>query len=347
VSKPSASLAQNTNTRKPQQKSHTRQPTDLNPNSKARLAAAYTKPQLQTSQHAFAACESLAAQHGRHRRLGGVGSRQPARFGGLIAAASAPQHSPPCLHQHKISGFRFFGGLCFVVVGFRRRLFAIFSVFALFIWFSRWFSLVLSCVSAFSPSLCPVSASLFAPVSSLVSGFPVVGVSGCRSCASASASASAFVSSLPASLPVFVGCASGVDSAARAARPSARVFRVSVSGGSPSFGGASGRAAFAARSAAFLGALSASGGLLVSFPSRPCPAACVPSRSFAGFGSGSWGSVCMALGLGLPVLVFVPASLGPQFPAPARVRSRFSLVASLASGSWWLAAAAPAPLSLF
>lgn len=195
-----------------------------------------------------------------------------------------------------------------------------------------------------------MSASLFSPVSGLVSGFPVVGFSGCRSCPSASASAFAFASALPSSVPVFVGCASGVDSAVRSARPAARVFRVSGAGSSVSFGGASGRAAFAARSAAFLSALSASGGLLVSFPSRACPSGCVPSRSFAGFGSGSWGSAAFALGLGLPVLVFVPASLGSAFPAPARVRSRFSLVASLPSGSWWFAAAVAspsAPLLLF
>lgn len=194
-----------------------------------------------------------------------------------------------------------------------------------------------------------MSASVFSPVSGLVSGFPVVGFSGCRSCPVASAAASAFASALPASVPVFVGCAGGVDLAVRSARPAARVFRVS-GGASPSFGGASGRAAFAARSAAFLSALSAAGGLLVAFPSRACPSACAPSRSFAGFGSGSWGSVAFALGLGLPVLVFVPASLGSAFPAPARVRSRFSLVASLPSGSWWFAAAVAspsAPLLLF
>jgi hypothetical protein len=69
-----------------------------------------------------------------------------------------------------------------------------------------------------------------------------------------------------------------------------------------------GRGAFAGRSAACIRAVSAAGGLWVSFPSSPCPAGLVPSssssRCFCGSGSGSWASLAFALGLGVPCLVF-------------------------------------------
>lgn len=101
---------------------------------------------------------------------------------------------------------------------------------------------------------------------------------------------------------VAVGCASGADRLVRVAAPDARVFRASAFG--------DGRASFARRSAAMVAALLASGAGcgLVAFVSSACPAALSPSSSpsacFAGFGSGSWASVALAVGLGVPVVVF-------------------------------------------
>jgi hypothetical protein len=107
---------------------------------------------------------------------------------------------------------------------------------------------------------------------------------------------------------VAVGCAAGADafalSAARRAGLPVSFFSVA----SGSFG--SGRSAFARRSSAFVSAVAASGSGcgLVAFVSASCPAALFPSpvaaRCFAGFGSGSWASVALAVGLGVPVVVF-------------------------------------------
>ena len=156
----------------------------------------------------------------------------------------------------------------------------------------------------------------------------LVGFCGSRVLSSAfSPLVSSCVSSvLSAGRGVAVGCASGADrfalSAARAAGASVSLFSAS------SFG--SGRAAFARRSAAFVSAVAASGAGcgLVAFVSSPCPVGLFPSpsasRCFSGFGSGSWASVALAVGLGVSVVVFpcVPAGVSP------------SSVLSAWSGSW-------------
>jgi hypothetical protein len=83
-----------------------------------------------------------------------------------------------------------------------------------------------------------------------------------------------------------------------------------------------GRAAFAARAAALVRAVAASGpgcGVVV-FVAGPCPAGLVPSpsssRCWGGFGSGSWSEAAFAAGLGLPVVVFLcgPAASLPAWP---------------------------------
>jgi hypothetical protein len=171
-------------------------------------------------------------------------------------------------------------------------------------------------------------------LSALVFSFPALAFSGSRHCSSsASSSAAAFLPSVASfSGSVGVGCARGVDSLVRSAFPSALVFRVS----SFLVGGRVVRASFALRSSALVRWLAASSGLLVVFPSSACPVGVVPSASFRGFGSGSWGSAALAVGLGVPVLLFVPASLGSSFPAPQSFR--FSLLASCFGGSWWFSA---------
>jgi len=124
---------------------------------------------------------------------------------------------------------------------------------------------------------------------------------------------------------VFVGCARGIDQAVQSSVPSSRlrVFRASVFG--------AGRGAFAARSVACVRAVAATGGLWLSFPSLACPSGLVPSRSasscFSGFGSGSWASLALAAGLGLPCLVFLPS--GVSVPSGWGFRS-------LGGGWFWL-----------
>ena len=181
-------------------------------------------------------------------------------------------------------------------------------------------------------------------LSSFVSSFPCVGFSGSRlGGSSAVRSASAFLPLLSSfSGSVGVGCACGVDQAVRAAFPSALVFRVQppVS-----------RAAFAARSARLVRWVASGSGLLVAFPLGTAPARLVPSVSFCGFGSGTWGSVALALGLGCSVLVVLPAAVcpaGAAFPAPAAVAARFAFAGvAPCGGSLWLASPVPVQLALF
>ena len=141
---------------------------------------------------------------------------------------------------------------------------------------------------------------MFVPscLSSALSSSPVVGFSGSRSSVPAVASSVAAL----VSCPVAVGCARGVDSFFRDQFPAAQVFSVSDFG--------SGRGAFAARSVAFVQSLAADSGILVSFPSSACPVGLLPSasssRAFCGSGSGSWASLALAVGSGVPCFVFAP-----------------------------------------
>lgn len=171
-------------------------------------------------------------------------------------------------------------------------------------------------------------------LSSFVCSFPCLAFSGSRlSGSSAAASCRAFLPAVSGfGGSVGVGCASGVDSLVRSAFPSASVFRVQ-----PPLS----RAAFAARSARLVWWVAASSGLLVVFPVGVAPARLAVSASFRGFGSGSWGSAALALGLGCSVLVVLPAlvcPVGVAFPAPPAVAARFSFVgAAPCGGSLWLA----------
>ncbi len=139
-----------------------------------------------------------------------------------------------------------------------------------------------------------------ASVSLVVSSASLVGFSGSRSSVPAVASSVAAL----VSGRVLVGCARGVDSFFRGCFPSAHVFSVYEFGASPS------RGAFAARSVAFVQALAARDGVLVSFPSSPCPVGLLPSasssRAFSGLGSGSWASLALAVGRGVQCFVFAP-----------------------------------------
>jgi hypothetical protein len=136
-----------------------------------------------------------------------------------------------------------------------------------------------------------------------------------------------FSAVVSASRGVAVGCASGAD---RFALLAARGLGAPVSLFSASSFGV-GRGSFARRSAALVSAVAASGSGcgLVAFVSSACPACLFPSalasRCFGGFGSGSWSSVALAIGLGVPVVVFPCAGSGV---------SASSLLPVSWSGSW-------------
>jgi len=135
----------------------------------------------------------------------------------------------------------------------------------------------------------------------------VLGVSGSRSWVVARSWAGVLSSLLSSfSGSVFVGDASGVDclvsSLCRRFSLPVRVFRARSRS----------RSALRRRSVAFVRSLARAGGVLVAFPSSPCPPALSPaSASGSWFGSGTWGSVCLAVSLGVPVVVFLPAGVRP------------------------------------
>lgn len=108
---------------------------------------------------------------------------------------------------------------------------------------------------------------------------------------------------------VAVCSGAGASAFVRSACSSAGVF-------SPSF---SGRGALPARASACVRACVAagSGSAWVAFVTGPCPAGVLPARSWCSGRptSGSWSEVALAVGLGLPVVVFWCASGPAALPA--------------------------------
>ena len=164
----------------------------------------------------------------------------------------------------------------------------------------------------------------------LISRFSVVGFSGSRSCVSG---ALYLAVEAVSSQQVLVGCTKGVDAAVRELRPDARVFDARVFG--------AGRGAFAARSVRFVDALYEAEGLLLSFPSGPCPVGVFPSasssRAFCGGGSGSWATLAYAVGRGVRSAVFLPTSV--SLPGGWGLQ--------MAGPGWFVSQPAPVQASLF
>jgi hypothetical protein len=171
-------------------------------------------------------------------------------------------------------------------------------------------------------------------VLALVSGFSAVGFSGSRSLLPCSVVALRRVAGFVApGASVFVGCAAGADAVARSLFPAASVLSASAFG--------QGRGSFAARSTACVRSVASAGGCWLAFPCSPCPPGLVPSsspsRCFGGFGSGSWSSLALAVGLGVPCLVFLP----PLISVP----TGWPLVS--VGGGWWFFRPSVSQLSLF
>lgn len=170
-------------------------------------------------------------------------------------------------------------------------------------------------------------------VASFVQSFPCVGFSGSRLPSSPAFHSCRLFLPLLGSLssPVAVGCASGVDSLVRSHFPLASIFSVS----SFLVGGRVARGSFALRSSALVGWVASQSGLLVAFPCGACPSGVAVSSSFRGCGSGTWGSVALALGLGSAVLVVAPVGVSSAWFGS--LSSHFQLVGSApCGGSLWL-----------
>lgn len=153
-------------------------------------------------------------------------------------------------------------------------------------------------------------------ISSFIRGFPAIGFSGSRNPYGLASSAISNLLPQLASYPgiIGVGCAKGVDQLVRSYFPQSLVFKVQ-----PPIN----RKAFALRSTRLVSWVVASSGLLVAFPSTSCPSSVAPSLCFHGAGSGTWGSVALAIGLGASVMVFIHSSYGNVFPAPKILACHF------------------------
>lgn len=187
-----------------------------------------------------------------------------------------------------------------------------------------------------------VLSSVSSSVAGLLGGVSSVGFSGSRSPSPAALSALARVcAAVPRSgCRVSVGCARGVDAAVRGAFAGSRSLLV-FSAAANRFAAAGVAGALASRSAACVRSVSPGRrGLLVVVPSGACPAGVRPSRSFCGFGSGSWGSAALAVGLGRRVAVWLPAGVVP----PSWRSFGFSW-SSLGSG-WWFCCPLPTAVQL-
>ena len=303
--------------------------------------------------------------------LSSVGCSAPAP-GVVAAAASAAGASFLCVRP---SGRSFSWWVCAVLFGsraaasrFARAAAAGFGLsFCLVRRAGSWFSVSVPCLvfsfsvpagsfpclwcslgGAFVPSLSSLCVCSFPPSSSVFpfSGVSSVGFSGSRSLSGSGLLAlRSLLSFVPHSgCRVSVGCAAGADLLVRsvlAGFPGLLLFSVA----SGRFG--VGRSAFARRSARLVRSVAAgSAGVLVVVPGGACPAGVVPSRSFSGGGSGSWGSAALALGSGRRVLLWLPSGCLP----PSWSGVSWSSAGALGSaGCWWLGvpASAVSQLSLF
>jgi hypothetical protein len=160
------------------------------------------------------------------------------------------------------------------------------------------------------PWLCRVRAVWGAVV---LGGFSSFGFSGSRGLSGAAAARCSGLAAAAAVAGCWVGagCAPGADAAALFG---AGLFGCGVrfAASSPRFAGLPRRSALAARSAWFVRSLAAlPSPVLVSFPLSPCPAGLLPGRSWSVSGSGSWSSAALAVGLGVPVVLFLPAGCAP------------------------------------
>ena len=170
-------------------------------------------------------------------------------------------------------------------------------------------------------------------VAAILTGAAALGISGSRRPpASSLAALSAALRATPTGIPVLVGDAQGIDAYARQIRPGARMFVAADYGDGPQ--------SFAARSITCVRATVAAGGIWCAFPADSCPAGLAPSassrRAFSGLGSGTWASLALALGLGVPALVYLPPGVPAPWPALSAIE-----------GGWWSSAPAAAQLSLF
>lgn len=103
---------------------------------------------------------------------------------------------------------------------------------------------------------------------------------------------------------ILVGCARGVDAQVRAVYPDACVFRAGQ------FGGESYPEKLVARSCAMVSAVRDLHGCLIALPMKSCPPMVEPCEEwrYSG-GSGTWGTIALAAGTGVPTVFWLPRGI--------------------------------------
>jgi hypothetical protein len=103
---------------------------------------------------------------------------------------------------------------------------------------------------------------------------------------------------------ILVGCAYGVDAQVRAVYPDATVYEAA------DFDAPTWPAKLAKRSAAMVTDVHAAGGCLIAIPMAPCPPKVEPCTAWkSSQGSGTWGTIALAAGLGVPTVFHLPLGL--------------------------------------
>lgn len=148
-------------------------------------------------------------------------------------------------------------------------------------------------------------------LSEIVADAEVLGFSGTRDKKQMPIEAMDLVCEYVYAKQIIVGCQRGVDEFFRDRFPDAKIFAVS----SGDFG--VGKSAFARRSTACVREVAAAGnlGLWISFPSSDFPLELSPSRSWSSgkTSSGTWKSLALAVGLGVPSLVYTGSLRSPDW----------------------------------
>jgi hypothetical protein len=111
---------------------------------------------------------------------------------------------------------------------------------------------------------------------------------------------------IPPNTQILVGCARGVDAQVRAIYPDAKVYRAT------DYKAETYPAKLAMRSSAMVADIHAAGGCLIAVPMKPCPPKVKPCTTWrSSAGSGTWGTIALAAGLGVPTAVWLPESIQP------------------------------------
>jgi hypothetical protein len=108
------------------------------------------------------------------------------------------------------------------------------------------------------------------------------------------------------STKILVGCARGVDAQVREIYPDATVYRAA------DYKAETWPARLAKRSSAMVRAVHSAGGCLIAIPMKPCPPKVKPCTTWqSSNGSGTWGMIALAAGLGVPTAIWLPDEVQP------------------------------------